>query len=430
MAGTCLLQNRRVFHLYRLRGSRFTGIMKKVLRHSVGVFLGIALWLGYPVLASEAVPPPLPKSTTSGSPALKTPGVEIAQAISTITGVAISPLLGVGAIGAWKYWQAPVDKRPNLPWFAQPWFWAPALVLVGLVFLKDTAGAALPTALKKPLDIAEVFENKISALVAAGVFIPLIANIMESAGGKDGSLYQGMMLASFDPVVLWNLLTVPLAIVAFFVVWMVAHVINVLIIVSPFSSVDAALKAVRLAILSSVTFTSFANPYVGAAWAVIIIIVCYFLSGWALRLTIFGTVFAWDFLTFRSSRTKPDAKENWAFTAGAIDKTPIRSFGRLTRDEKGQLVLKYRPWLVLPAQQLSLTAGSYAVGRGLLYPEILRLEPDSTQPILTLPPRYCGHEEEFNQIYALAGVRNVGIKALWDWLKAIFRSKPEVTHAA
>jgi hypothetical protein len=32
---------------------------------------------------------------------------------------------------------------------------------------------------------------------------------MESAGGKDGSLYQGMMLASFDPVVLWNLLTVP-----------------------------------------------------------------------------------------------------------------------------------------------------------------------------------------------------------------------------
>ena len=400
--------------------------MKKVLRHSVGVVLGLALWLGNPARAAETVPLAPPKPATNQKSTAPTPGVEIAQAISTITGVAISPLLGVGAVGAWRYYQAPVDKRPSLPWFAQPWFFAPALLLVTLVFLKDTAGTALPTALKKPLDIAEVFENKISALVAAGAFIPLIASIVESAGGRDGSLNQGTMMAAVDPIVLWNVLTVPLAIVAFFVVWMVAHVINVLIIVSPFSTIDAALKGVRLAILSSVTLTSFANPYVGAAWAIIIIVVCYFLSGWAMRLTVFGSLFAWDFLTFRSSRTKPDATANWAFTARAVDKTPVRSFGRLTRDEKGQLMLKYRPWLILPTKQMVLPAGDYAVGRGLFYPEILHIEADSTHAILTLPPRYCGHEEAFNRIYGLAGVQNVGMKAVWDWVKGVFRIRPRL----
>ena len=418
----CLLQNLGVFHLYRHARSRFTASMKKFVRPGIAALLGLALWLGNPVQAAEQAAPVPSKGSTGSKP---TPGVEIAQAISTITGVAISPLLGVGAIGAWRYCQAPPDKRASLPWFAQPWFWAPALILVTVVFLKDTAGTALPTALKKPLDVAEVFENKISALVAAGAFIPLIATFVESAGGDGTRLYQDTMLATFSPSAAWNLLTVPLAIVAFFVVWMVAHVINVLIIVSPFTTVDAALKSFRLLILSSVTLTSFANPYVGAAWALLIIVVCYFLSGWALRLTVFGTVFAWDFLTFRSSRSKPDADANWVFTARAMEKTPIRSFGRLVRNENGRLVLKHRPWLILPAKQFVLPDGTYAVGRGLFYPEILHVEAKSTHAILSFPPRYCGHEDELNRIYGLAGVQNVGMKALWDWVKGAFRSKPE-----
>ena len=420
-ANACLLQNRGVFHLYHHARSRFTASMKKFVRPGIATLLGLALWLGNPVQAAEKAAPVPSKGSTGSKP---TPGVEIAQAISTITGVAISPLLGVGAIGAWKYYQAPADKRASLPWFAQPWFWAPALILVTAVFLKDTAGTALPTALKKPLDVAEVFENKISALVAAGAFIPLIATFAESAGGDGTRLYQDTMLATFSPSAAWNLITVPLAIAAFFVVWMVAHVINVLIIVSPFTTVDAALKSVRLLILSSVTLTSFANPYVGAAWALLIIIVCYFLSGWALRLTVFGTVFAWDFLTFRSSRSRPD-DANWVFTARAMEKTPIRSFGRLVRNENGRLVLRHRPWLILPAKQFVLPEATYAVGRGLFYPEILHVEPKSNHAILTLPPRYCGHEDELNRIYGLAGVQNVGMKALWDWVRGTFRSKPE-----
>src|SRR5262245_38606238 len=69
----------------------------------------------------------LPAKVPAAKP---TPGVEAAQAISTITGVAISPLLGVGAVGAVKYYRTPEAARGRLPWFAQPWFFVPALVLV------------------------------------------------------------------------------------------------------------------------------------------------------------------------------------------------------------------------------------------------------------------------------------------------------------
>src|SRR5262249_24195941 len=50
--------------------------------------------------ATNATVAPAAVSLTNAPTAKPTPGVEAAQAISTITGVAISPLLGVGAVGA------------------------------------------------------------------------------------------------------------------------------------------------------------------------------------------------------------------------------------------------------------------------------------------------------------------------------------------
>ena len=40
--------------------------------------------------------------------------------------------------------------------------------------------------------------------------------------------------------------------------------------------------------------TSLLNPYLGAVWALLIIAVSWLIAGWSLRLTVFGTVFAWD----------------------------------------------------------------------------------------------------------------------------------------
>ena len=386
----------------------------------------IFLSLCVPLLASSAAPAvndASPKAMASAGKS--TPGVEAAQALSTITGVAISPLLGVSAIGTWKYFKTPPAKRAQLPWFAQPYFWVPGLLLVLAVFVKDALGTALPVSFKKPFDVLELFENKLSALIAMGAFVPLIAAVFGSAAAANDStsLFNGMGLAMIDPSPLLNGLTIPFAMAIFLIVWLVAHMVNVLILLSPFGIVDAALKSARLFVLSTLTAASMAAPFLGAALSVLIIVLCYFLSGWAFRMTVFGTVFAWDLLTMRQNHFQPKSAANWMFTARKIQTAPVRSYGKLSRDDKGQLVLSYRPWLVMRSRLLVLPAGKYAVGRGLLYPELLQMDGDYGKTIISLPPRYRTHEHELAGIYNLPEVQDVGalkgIKAAWHWLKEL-----------
>jgi hypothetical protein len=385
-------------------------------------------WLGLAlVLAAGIVSPGAAATEARAAGAKASPGVEAAQALSTITGVAISPLMGVGAVGAYKYYKTPEAGRANLPWFAQPWFWAPALLLVVLVFLKDVSGTALPTALKKPFDVAEVFENKISALVAAGAFVPIIASIFGALDDGDKAMAAGMGLA-------FIFITVPVAIVVFLVVWMVAHVINVLILISPFGTVDAVLKSARLFLVGTVLASAWASPWVGALVALVIIVAAWFLSGWSMRLMVFGNVFAWDLLTLRWRRFQPSAAGgDRAFTARRIEEVPVRTCGRMRRDERGRLMLDYRPWLVLPKRTLALAEGDFSVGRGLVYPEVLHLKDGVARTLLTLPPRCLTHEEEIARLYGMAGVQDTGLikgmKSFWGGLKGLFAAGPKAVPA-
>lgn len=399
------------------------------------IWLALLALLGTALLAAPAASKPDASSpiTAPVRPADKPPpGVEAAQALSTITGVAISPLLGVGAVGVWRYFDTPDEKRRQLPWFAQPWFWGSALLLVALVFLKDALGPAMPLALKKPLDVLELFENKISALVVTGAFVPLVAAIFHSATTEGSSLSSSWGLAAIDPSSLYNVLVTPLAMLVFLAVWLAAHVINVLILVSPFATLDAMLKSFRLFLLSTVAATAVLNPYVGAAWSLLIILVAFLIAGWSMRMTVFGSVFAWDLLTFRRTRFQPDPVENWAFTARKAEKTPVRSYGKVLRDEQGRLVFRYRPWLVLPARAMVLPEGRYFVGRGLFFPEIRRGAGEDSQALCILPPRFCTHEERLAQCYGFPPVEDIGLRkgltGFWRWLRALsgFRQKQPV----
>ena len=362
----------------------------------------------------------------------KSPGLEAAKAISMITGVAISPLLGVGAVGAYEYFNSPVARRARLSWYAQPWFWLPALLVVALVGLKDVVGTALPPGLKKPLDALETIENKISGLIAAGAFVPLVVSIFGHHAGGGARLEDNLiMMAAVDWSTVGNLLLTPFAIVAFGLVWLVSHAIHILILLSPWGAVDAVLKSARLFLMALITGVSFANPYAGAGLSILIIVIAYFLAGWSFRLMICGSVFVWDFLTFRRTRFAPDAAANWMFTARELEGAPIRSYGKLTRAGDGQLRFDYRPWLVLPRRTFTLQPVDHILGRGWLYPEIVRLDraTGETQNVFVLPPRYRTHEETLARLCGLAEVRDVGLlkgfKAAWHWLRSLFggRSK-------
>ena len=368
--------------------------------------------------------------TAGAKPADPNPASKkLCETVSMITGVAISPLLGVSGVGAYQWWKAPKDKRAELPWFASPLFWIPAMLLVGACFLKDTAGIALPTVLKKPFDVAETIEHKISGLVATGAFVPIIVNMLHdtNATTAPGATLSSLGFAAINlPNWLYDILMTPVAMAAFFIVFLASNAINILILLSPFSTVDAALKGFRTTILASVVGTSFVNPWIGAAWALIVILISWLIAGWSFRLSHFGLSFIWDFVTGRKNRFRPDANENKMFLGRKCEKVPTRTYGKLSRNEKGELVFNYHPWLVLPQRTLTLPAGNYEAGRGVFYSEILRIEGNSAKTVILLPPRYRGHEEEIAKIYDFAGVRDVGLRAAWAWMKSLFGGRTAV----
>jgi len=203
---------------------------------------------------------------------------------------------------------------------------------------------------------------------------------------------------------------------AFFIVFLASNAINILILLSPFTTVDLALKSFRAAILATIAGSAFMNPWIGAAWAVIVILISYLIAGWSFRLSHFGLVFIWDFISGRSRRFKPDNISNRMFLGRKINKVPARTYGKVCRDAKGQLVLQYRPWLLLPARTMVLPEAKYCVGKGLFYSEILQLDGDKTKSAFLLPPRYRSHEEQLVNIYSFTDVRPTGLLAAWQWL--------------
>lgn len=395
------------------------------------LFLALAAGIAHLTFAAPAAPA-APASVATHYP--PPPGVGIAQTLSTLTGVAISPLLGVSAVGCYQYCKAQTnEERARLPWFASPVFWFPAFLLLAACFIKDTAGTALPTPAKKPFDALETIEHKISGLVATGAFVPIMVNMIHEANSTGGQPTLSLSALGFATITLpnwlYDLLVTPFAMFIFFIVFLASNAINILILLSPFTIIDAALKSFRAAILASVVGAAAighwtGHPWIGATWALIIIVISYFIAGWSFRLSHFGLVFVWEFFSGGRYRFQPNPEHNHMFLGRKCEKVPTRTYGALLRNGSGGLIFKYRPWLVLPERTLSLPPAAYEAGRGLFYSEILRVDPDSTRTVFLLPPQYRGHEEEIARIYHLAGTREVGFRAAWTWFRNLFRPQP------
>lgn len=368
-------------------------------------------------------------STPAASASDRSPAAPLAAAVSTVTGLAISPLLGTGVYGAYQYFSAPDEAaRAKLPWYAQWKFWLPALAIVGLCAAKDTLGAVVPPGLKKPLDVLELVENKATGLIAAGAVVPFTMDTFSKLIVGSKAAAAGIALApaglavipvaSMDLSWLLNLLAIPFGIAVFALVWMASHAINVLILLSPWGAIDAALKGLRTALLGLITLAATINPWVGAALSVVVIVVAYFVAGWAFRLTIFGSVFCWDFCTGRKNRFSPKENDNWMFSGGNLPGVPARTYGRLVERTGGGLEFFYQPWLVLAVRKAKVPENKLGVGHGLFLSTIVAETGDT---LFLLPPRYRGHEEEVVRAYRLPGeVRDAGLRKAWSAMRELF----------
>src|SRR5689334_19885187 len=188
-------------------------------------------------------------------------GQSVSTALATVTGTAISPLVGVCAIGIFDYYRTPKEQRGRLPVYEKPKFWIPIGILLLLILLKDTVGGFAPL-IKKPLDAIEVLLVNKAALVLVG--FPILFHEVARVFGLD-SVAQlfAMITTRIVPVVYaasavdvggtaravgnatLAVIMIAVGMVAMIVVWMVGQALDVLALLSPFPFLDFILKAVR-----------------------------------------------------------------------------------------------------------------------------------------------------------------------------------------
>lgn len=357
-------------------------------------------------------------------------GQRLAEAITTATGLGISPLLGVCGLGAWRYWHCPEPERGGLAWYCQPWYWAAGLFLVLLFAINTKLGLWIPV-LKQPMNLVEQVEGKISFLLGSPVIIgealrlgrilagPAAAPAESAAGG---SFPGPLALAIPEPAgYLVSFFTVLGLLAVYLAVWLVSHALDGLMLLSPWGGVDLVLRTMKLALLGLLAASHAIHPWLGAALAIPVALISGWLAGWAFRLITMATLFAWDLTTLAHRRHRPEQR----LLAFPVRWPGIRkrTCGFLLFQPPDTLIFQYRPWLILPRREKSVPAGSgRLIRRGLLWPALLQAgRPDQFWTLLLFPPRYRHHEAWLASRTGAAGIRDSrlrgGLAAGWRWLK-------------
>ena len=278
--------------------------------------------------------------------------------------------------------------------------------------------------------MAELFESKLSALVASAAFVPFIAAQMaQHFKATQAHLSLPLTIVHYASVIPvpsntfdLRLLFIPLGIVSFLVVWLTCHAINVLIALCPFGVIDTLLKLFKAALLSSLILSYVVSPYLGAAVSLLIIFVAALLAPSAFRLTVFGALFAADTITPWRARRLATPTAAHVFVVRRIANVPSRTYGRITRAPDGTIHFGFRPWLVFSHRTIKLPAGTLALSKGVYFPSLLHSYKSSgtfTRMFVFLP-RYRSYERAIADHFEITDIRDSpvikGFKAAKAWL--------------
>lgn len=339
----------------------------------------------------------------------------IATGVAHLTGLAISPLLVLVAIGWVDFASAGGASATALPLHANPWILVPCTAVLGLVLLKKVASPAIPLPVRKLLDAAEYFEAKLSALVAAGILLPTIMTTMAAATGAQAPA-QAAGLASDWATYIW---LAPLVIGVFLAVWISFHVVDALVVLSPFALLDGILVAMRGAVLGLLAVALVVSPILALVLCVPIIVLSLLFAGWCVRLDLFALCVASDLLLARGRSTDPGSGPVRGFLAARGLGAPIRTMGHAEPCERG-IRFTYRPFFVLPRRTIELATDGGALVRGAIWSTVTRTARPG--PVLHLPPRYNRHALRVAarfRIEARDGVLRRAWRSLRDALESI-----------
>jgi hypothetical protein len=414
--------------------------------------LVLLLFIVFPRLFVSGEDVTQPVDSASESETDRLPGVAFTEGLSQITGVAISPLWGVSCIGAWNYYDTPETQREELPLFCHPFFWGSMFTLLGICLLKDVFGIVVPLIPKKMFDQLELLETNLSGAVAGFVFVPWLTMQIGDVGdlpvspsapsidSASASIASGnLSFASFDPSFLYT----PLAVISFFVVWLLSHSINGLIAICPSKIGDTALKAIKGFVLGTFWFCYWIHPLIAAILSVIIILIAFKVAGWSFRLMFyslrFGSEIPLSFVFPDRTKRKATPSTPQVFVShdedGGLFK---RTYGHLFLSEDGKIYFSYRPWLVLPRRmaEVRFAEGEYSLSKGFLYPSLnvsYDLPDDDLSAsdrsqtaerrrdvrVFDFLPRYRGLEREVGENLKIREIEDGKMKAFLGWLKSV-----------
>lgn len=339
------------------------------------------------------------------------PGVDFAEGVTLLTGTSVSPLFGVTALGAWRYYKTPAVMRAELPWYCTPL----ALGIGGLILLlglcKTTVLSAFPL-LKKPFDVVGTVTSGGNAILASATALPFITQQMMLSLPNDAvalvsdpslQLASSLSLGWFD----LRYLLIPVVIVWFGLVWMASNALNVLIMLSPFGFVDAILKLFKVLLLALITVATLISPLLGVLLCLVLVYVAWLVAPWSFRLTLFGLLVGLDVLMPGRGRRKARVEQPEGFLARQIEGVPVRTYGQVKRATNGQLVFSFRPWLLLRKRELVIPEDRFSVSKGLLFPSLSRAEGEQgkTRDLISFLPRFRSHEQAIATSLGATGVR-------------------------
>ena len=338
----------------------------------------------------------------------------ITSGITQITGLAINPLLVLIVIGVLDWQSLPEGATPLL--HANPWFWGSLCALLAF-----SLGLRLLTPLipgfGKLLKGVILVEQKIMGLLTAGLLIPTIALTMENTGLTSSDHAQVAVAGIFGTsgYVVAGLLI-------YLVVWVVSHVIDSLVLLSPFALIDATLLTMRGALLAILGVAYWIEPAISAGICCVLIVICFLIAGWCIRINILASTFAFDLLTLRCKWMRPNQWPIRVFITGKSGLAPTRTRGLLERDPDG-LRVRWRRFYWLTKRSTVLHRGSAKLVRGVVWSELYAESSPKVLVTLILPPRYFNHDQwitEHLEIPAENGTIRRGVAGVVDFFRNIW----------
>ncbi|MBA2117326.1 hypothetical protein HOV93_45230 [Planctomycetes bacterium FF15] len=330
-----------------------------------------------------------------------------------ITATGLSPLMVLSIASPAVYLLTETDRREELIFLYQPWFFIPIILVTLLMAFKDTV-LTFASYLKMPLDILGILFHLIGFLLGFRLVYHFLDINLGAEGGPLGTILTiGIIILMF----------------AFYTsVWVLSNVFEVLILINPFPLVDTFLRVSRIGVLLFMYAACWIHPALGGMIAIPILIVSLLTFERSLRTTLLGFRLAGDVILFRSDKVEQDRDRLTTF-ASIGGSLPWMTLGKLVKKDE-TWTFAYRRFSIGPTHSIAIAPGPYVIAKGSLFPGLLTQTYKGTQLIVRFPASYRGREEALATVFKTSEIQDFRLstmaKTAWNTIwRSFFRRSPK-----